>query len=547
MPRKQIRIDSDDIGIKNVARYDQGEIIGSTEISDEGFLKTDAVVTRLGIFTYKNGDGSLRKELRHPDDVLRLASLNSMKMIPITNDHPAERLVDATTAKQLQVGYTGENIRPDGKFIISPIVITDSVAVEAVRNGKDSLSLGYSVDLIKEDGEYDGQRYDYRQTNVRYNHLAIVDRARAGSEVRINMDSEDAICVEDALGEGKGVGGKRQGIGGANKCICPSCGFTETHDRGTPCTNRTCPKCGTKMVGANVDAVLTTKKRKALPDSSFCFVRGRGIDKVRKFPAHDAVHVRNALSRLSQSNLSSSDKAKVLTCLKRKAKSFGIEVSQDRSDDISLDDYNLNINDLTSINKKGDSMDLATIRIDNIDYEAAQEVVNAYTKSVGRVDELEEEVKTATDEKEALQAKLDTAEEELKTLKEHDVKQDVADAVKVRLDLERTAEKILDEKEKENLDSMADVDIKKAVILKKFPDAKEKLDAEDVTDVYIDARFDAAVESIENSSPSSIADQRRKSTPRNDGTNNDSVKDAREKMIEKQQNAYKFDRKDDDK
>lgn len=51
------------------------------------------------------------------------------------------------------------------------------------------------------------------------------------------------------LGEGKGVGGPRQMVGGAGKCICPSCGHTETHDRGTPCAGVKCPKCGTKMQG----------------------------------------------------------------------------------------------------------------------------------------------------------------------------------------------------------------------------------------------------------------------------------------------------------
>lgn len=482
--------------MKTILRYDQGEV-GNVEITDEGFLKATPIVTRLGVLIYKNPDGTLRRELRHPNDILRSDSLDTMKMIPITNDHPAERTVDNRTAKQFQVGYTGENVHPDGLFIKVPIVITDSVAVVDVQNGKDNLSLGYKVDLVKENGEYDGHRYDFRQTNVRYNHLAIVNSARAGSEVRINMDSEDAIHIEE----------------------------DETHK----------------------DAVLTYKRRQALPDSAFCFVRGRGENKVRKFPAHDAAHVRNGLSRLPQSNISPADKARTLACLKRKAKQYDIEVGDNQDNSSSFDDYNLDSNELTLISKKGGgNMDLPVIRIDNIDYEASQEVINAYTKSVGRVDELEKSVKTITDEKEALQAKVDTAEEELKTLKEHDVNKDVADAVKVRLDLERTAEKILDEKERENLDSMNNVDIKKAIIVKKFPDSKEKLDAEDVTDVYIDARFDSVVESID-SGGSTIADQRQKAAPRNDGSHTDSVEDARAKMIERQENLYKFDRKDEDK
>jgi len=51
------------------------------------------------------------------------------------------------------------------------------------------------------------------------------------------------------LGKGMGVGGPRQMVGGASKCVCPSCGHTQTHDRGTPCADVSCEKCGTKMQG----------------------------------------------------------------------------------------------------------------------------------------------------------------------------------------------------------------------------------------------------------------------------------------------------------
>jgi len=61
---------------------------------------------------------------------------------------------------------------------------------------------------------------------------------------------------EKALGEGVGVGGERQGIGGAKYCVCPSCGYTMKHERkgegeSKPCAELTCPKCGAKMKGSN--------------------------------------------------------------------------------------------------------------------------------------------------------------------------------------------------------------------------------------------------------------------------------------------------------
>ena len=34
-------------------------------------------------------------------------------------------------------------------------------------------------------------------------------------------------------------------IGG--ECVCPNCGYREPQIRGSPCMNKKCPKCGTKM------------------------------------------------------------------------------------------------------------------------------------------------------------------------------------------------------------------------------------------------------------------------------------------------------------
>jgi uncharacterized protein len=38
---------------------------------------------------------------------------------------------------------------------------------------------------------------------------------------------------------------------GSNKCTCPECGYEETHQRGTPCSQTNCRKCKTPMKGVN--------------------------------------------------------------------------------------------------------------------------------------------------------------------------------------------------------------------------------------------------------------------------------------------------------
>ncbi len=162
-------------------------IIPKLRVTKEGYLRGDAIVTRTGVFKYINTDGSVRLELRHPDDILKQDSLDTLKSIPITNDHPKE-LVTTDNVDALLVGMTGETIKLDGDSILTTLTITHKDAINIVNKGKQELSLGYKVDVVEEEGEYEGEKYTHRQTNVDYNHLAIVEVARAGRSARINLD-----------------------------------------------------------------------------------------------------------------------------------------------------------------------------------------------------------------------------------------------------------------------------------------------------------------------------------------------------------------------
>lgn len=155
----------------------------------EGYLRGEVIASRAGVFEYLNFDGSVRRELRHPDEVFKRDSLDTIKMIPVTDDHPTE-FVDSKNVAQLQVGYTGENCHTDGDNIIVTVTITHQDVIDKILSGKKvELSLGYELTLLKKSGNYDSQDYDYIQTNIVYNHLAVVNRGRAGRNARFRFDN----------------------------------------------------------------------------------------------------------------------------------------------------------------------------------------------------------------------------------------------------------------------------------------------------------------------------------------------------------------------
>lgn len=68
------------------------------------------------------------------------------------------------------------------------------------------------------------------------------------------------------------------------------------------------------------DARLTAEQRKALPDEAFCGPN-------RSFPVPDCAHVTAARRLIGRADLTEAQKGKVLSCVSRKAKAMGCDVS----------------------------------------------------------------------------------------------------------------------------------------------------------------------------------------------------------------------------
>ncbi len=177
----------------------------STYFTEEGYLVDQPVVTMTGIFEYANPDGSIRRELRLPEEVFAQASLASYEGKPIVLSHAAGE-VDKNNIPEEIVGTVLSPGIPDGEKVRAKIIIHDTNALQS--SGLRELSLGYSLSLEECPGIWQGHPYDAIQRNIEINHLALVKWARAGSAARLNIDhkSEGGIGV---LSKSKSAGDTR--------------------------------------------------------------------------------------------------------------------------------------------------------------------------------------------------------------------------------------------------------------------------------------------------------------------------------------------------
>ena len=174
-------------------RFDRGTLRKPARMAN-GWLKADGFLTRTGIFTYRNADGSERRELRLPEEVFHADALESFGLVPVTDDHPTE-ILDATNTKDHARGALSEGVRRDGEFVRATMLVYDASLIEKMEAGKVELSCGYTCDMDETPGTYRGQRYDAVQKNIRGNHVAVVDIGRAGPEARVRMDNASVMVA----------------------------------------------------------------------------------------------------------------------------------------------------------------------------------------------------------------------------------------------------------------------------------------------------------------------------------------------------------------
>ena len=115
-----------------------------------------------------------------PEDELRKGA-DSFKLLPITNDHTWLGN-EGEDAKDYQEGTIGENVYVEDGMLYAPLVFTGNEIIKDItEEGKEELSSSYYNRFEKANNK----DYDFIARDIKGNHLALVDRGRCGSEVRV--------------------------------------------------------------------------------------------------------------------------------------------------------------------------------------------------------------------------------------------------------------------------------------------------------------------------------------------------------------------------
>ena len=125
--------------------------------------------------------------LRTEEEVFSVAAMASFEGKPFCDEHPSKEVTPENATQ-----YTKGNVRnvrrgsgEQSDLLLADIIVYDKAVIKAIRQGKREVSCGYNC-LYEPAGEY-----QLKQTSIIGNHVALVEKGRAGSRVAIKDESPE--------------------------------------------------------------------------------------------------------------------------------------------------------------------------------------------------------------------------------------------------------------------------------------------------------------------------------------------------------------------
>lgn len=159
-----------------------------------GFMSAPVILARVGVQHYTGKELGLTKRaeerigvLRSAEEVFNDDSVASFANLVLTDDHPSE-MVTVDNVSKYQVGMVSSVSKVQDTHLAGRATITNKKQIAKIVDGKVQVSVGYMSELVQEGGTFDGVKYEYKQTNIWANHLAIVDAGRCGPACKLTLD-----------------------------------------------------------------------------------------------------------------------------------------------------------------------------------------------------------------------------------------------------------------------------------------------------------------------------------------------------------------------
>lgn len=191
--------------------YTVGDVGRSRHITPEGFMLCDGVaIARTGVQIYSPEEVALEPDssgeirvMRPEEEVFSERTIASFEGKSVTISHPSG-FVNPDNWRDLTVGVV-QNVRRgsglDADLLIADLLITDANAIKYVDEAKPNLSAGYESDYEQTKPGEGIQR------NIIANHVALVDRGRAGPRVAIRDQERTTMSKPSILDRIKGLAG----------------------------------------------------------------------------------------------------------------------------------------------------------------------------------------------------------------------------------------------------------------------------------------------------------------------------------------------------
>lgn len=184
---------------------------------DSGNLRLPIQMARTGVQYYLGmelglNDRAIEKigVYRSPDEVFKPESMMTAKDIDITlmpnGAHPDDFITPASRKGLPIVGHVTTGGRKEGNWVVVDAIIKDEDGIKLAESGSEIyVSPAYAMELAEDQG-FDpdtGEKYEFKQKDIIFNHLSIVDNPRGGTGAKLLDTGEKLMAHKVKLADGQ--------------------------------------------------------------------------------------------------------------------------------------------------------------------------------------------------------------------------------------------------------------------------------------------------------------------------------------------------------